>query len=107
MPPRYKPSKTAAFFENLANNINPERLFRRTRSPAQPRSIYVNTALPPSTYDKKGRVPKDKQYATNQTLTSKYTIVTFLPRNLFEQVRGRSFVPSVQLFAVPSLVSFA
>jgi len=41
--------------------------------------------------DKKGKVPKHNLYATNQSITSKYTIITFVPRNLFEQVSS-SFI---------------
>jgi phospholipid-translocating ATPase len=87
MPVRYKPSKTAAVFEKLGRKLNPTRLFQRARQPAQARSIYINSALPNEFYDKKGKVVKEKQYPSNQTLTSKYTVITFLPRNLFEQVR--------------------
>lgn len=86
MPPRYKPSKTAAAFEKFKNAINPEKMFRRARSAPKARSIYVNTPLPESMFDKKGRVPKADLYATNQSITSKYTVITFVPRNLFEQV---------------------
>jgi phospholipid-translocating ATPase len=32
-------------------------------------------------------VKKDHVYTTNQVVTSKYTIITFLPRNLLEQFR--------------------
>jgi hypothetical protein len=71
---------------SFKNKVNPERMFSSKRSLPQPRSIYVNTQLPPESFDKKGRVPKENLYATNQSITSKYTVITFVPRNLFEQV---------------------
>lgn len=37
--------------------------------------------------DKKGKVKKEHMYHTNQVVTSKYTVLTFLPRNLLEQFR--------------------
>lgn len=53
------------------------------------RQVYVNTPLPtgPEWRDKKGGIVRDKVYPTNQNITSKYTVITFLPRNLFEQFR--------------------
>lgn len=38
-------------------------------------------------FDKKGRVLSVHKSPSNQNVTSKYTIITFLPRNLFEQFR--------------------
>lgn len=55
-----------------------------------PRTVYVNAPLPDDFYvHKRGerKVRKDARYATNQVVTSKYTIFTFLPRNLLEQFR--------------------
>ena len=37
--------------------------------------------------NEKGKVLKGHKQPTNQVITSKYTIITFLPRNLFEQFR--------------------
>jgi phospholipid-translocating ATPase len=68
-------------------NLNPATLFARRRGPSLPRTIYINSPLPAEFHDKKGRVLKDKVYPTNQNVTSKYTIITFLPRNLLEQFR--------------------
>ncbi len=75
--------KVSLFFENL----NPATLFSRRGIPPLPRTIFVNNPLPSDYYDKKGRVLKDKTYPTNQNVTSKYTVITFLPRNLLEQFR--------------------
>lgn len=68
-------------------NFSPSKLFARNRGPDRARSIYVNTPLPDEFFDKKGNVAKDRRYTSNQNVTSKYTILTFLPRNLFEQFR--------------------
>lgn len=55
-----------------------------------PRTVYLNHPLPQSYFvTKRGKtkIRKDARYATNQVVTSKYTILTFLPRNLLEQFR--------------------
>jgi phospholipid-translocating ATPase len=62
-------------------------LFGRKRKSSPARTIYVNESLPADYVDKKGKVKKEFVYPTNQVVTSKYTIVTFLPRNLLEQFR--------------------
>ena len=80
------PSKLGAWYTKLAN-FNVESLFSRKRQPGPPRSVFVNEELPPEFYDKKQRVKKEFLYSTNQVITSKYTVVTFLPRNLLEQFR--------------------
>ncbi|GJE96419.1 phospholipid-translocating P-type ATPase [Phanerochaete sordida] len=67
--------------------FNVESLFSRKRPLAPPRSVLVHQDLPADWYDKKQRVLKDHVYATNQVITSKYTVVTFVPRNLLEQFR--------------------
>lgn len=46
------------------------------------RRIVVNIKQPSSTRDRYGRLP---QYPTNKICTSKYTLVNFVPKNLFEQ----------------------
>jgi Phospholipid-translocating ATPase N-terminal len=63
-----------------------------TPAPPPPvaRAVYINHPLPESFYQvKRGKtkVRKDARYATNQVVTSKYTVITFLPRNLLEQFR--------------------
>jgi hypothetical protein len=65
-------------------------IFTPKLPPSPPRTVYVNSPLPDSFYvQKRGKrkVRKDARYATNQVVTSKYTILTFLPRNLLEQFR--------------------
>ncbi|KAH9484538.1 Putative phospholipid-transporting ATPase C24B11.12c [Psilocybe cubensis] len=64
-----------------------EDLFTRKRPPGPPRTVYVNQPLPQECLDPKGRVKRDHVYTTNQVITSKYTLITFIPRNLFEQFR--------------------
>lgn len=53
----------------------------------QRRKIYVNMKLPPSEYDEKGRRIHG-HYVSNRVRTAKYTPLTFVPRNLFEQFRN-------------------
>lgn len=64
-----------------------EDLFSRKRLPGPKRTVFINENLPDDYYDKRGRVNKEHIYATNQVIISKYTIITFLPRNLLEQFR--------------------
>ncbi|CAG8521461.1 1078_t:CDS:2 [Gigaspora margarita] len=47
------------------------------------RQVFVNEPLPPSKLDKKGR-PRQR-YVTNKITTSKYSIFSFVPKNLYEQ----------------------
>ncbi|KAG6899806.1 hypothetical protein C0993_006629 [Termitomyces sp. T159_Od127] len=82
-----------AFFGALANTydrlaaFNIENLFVRKREPGPRRTVFVNENLPAGYHDAKGRVKPEHVYCTNQVLTSKYTIITFIPRNLLEQFR--------------------
>lgn len=64
-----------------------EDLFSTKRPPGPPRTIYVNQPLPTDYLDHRGRVKREHVYNSNQVVTSKYTIITFLPRNLLEQFR--------------------
>lgn len=75
-----------AWYDKVAA-FNVENLFVRPRQPGPPRSVRVNEDLPKDYFDPKGRVKKEHTYFTNQVITSKYTVVTFLPRNLLEQFR--------------------
>ncbi|GJE99985.1 phospholipid-transporting ATPase [Phanerochaete sordida] len=66
-----------------------------TESPPEPsaappvtglrRNIYVNMPLPPDELDSNGEPVV--RYVRNKVRTSKYTILTFVPRNLYEQFR--------------------
>jgi len=66
-------------------------LFQRSPPPRVPRTIYIQEELPLDFYKvkKNGKktIKKEHVYSTNQVITSKYTILTFLPRNLLEQFR--------------------
>jgi len=64
-----------------------EDLFSRKKVPGPPRTIFVNENLPETHFDARGKVEPEHIYATNQVITSKYTLITFLPRNLLEQFR--------------------
>lgn len=63
-----------------------EDIFRKKKPPPKARTIYINEDLPQDAFHK-GKVRQDWVYPTNQVVTSKYTPITFLPRNLFEQFR--------------------
>ncbi|KZP18292.1 phospholipid-translocating ATPase [Athelia psychrophila] len=52
-----------------------------------PRTVYLNEDLPADYFDARGRPKKEHVYCTNQVITSKYTIITFLPQNLLWQFR--------------------
>ncbi|PFH51681.1 hypothetical protein AMATHDRAFT_141942 [Amanita thiersii Skay4041] len=85
--PFSKPGKRiTAWYAKLAA-FNVENLFVKKRAPGPQRTVFINEDLPPEYFDKKGRVKPEHVYATNQVITSKYTIVTFVPRNLLEQFR--------------------
>jgi len=77
----------AAWYDRLISSFTIDDLFVRKRSPGPPRTIFINEPLPESYHDKKRRVLKVHQYNSNQVITSKYTLFTFLPRNLLEQYR--------------------
>lgn len=64
-----------------------ESLFSRKRVPGPPRTIYVNEDLPEDYLDHKRRTKPEYIHTTNQVITSKYTIITFVPRNFLEQFR--------------------
>jgi len=76
-----------AWYDRLISSFSIEDLFVRKRPPGPPRTIYINEPLPESYYNKKHKVLKEHQHNSNQVITSKYTLITFLPRNLLEQYR--------------------
>lgn len=63
-----------------------EDLFLKKREPGPPRTVYVHER-PTDQLDSKGKIKEEFLYVTNQVITSKYNIITFLPRNLLEQFR--------------------
>lgn len=75
-----------AWYDKLAD-FKVEALFSRKKLPGPPRSVVVHQDLPPDYLTDKGKVKKEHVHSTNQVITSKYTIITFLPRNLLEQFR--------------------
>ncbi|KAG7448365.1 phospholipid-translocating P-type ATPase [Guyanagaster necrorhizus] len=79
-------SGLAAWYEKVAA-FNIETLFVKKKTPGPKRTVFVNESLPEDYYDKKGRIKGEHVYASNQVITSKYNVVTFLPRNLLEQFR--------------------
>ncbi|EKM82413.1 hypothetical protein AGABI1DRAFT_117898 [Agaricus bisporus var. burnettii JB137-S8] len=65
----------------------PSAISRWKREPGPPRTVFVNQGLPQAYYGNKRKVTKDAVYASNQVITSKYTVITYIPRNLLEQFR--------------------
>ncbi|KAF7311177.1 Phospholipid-translocating P-type ATPase [Mycena kentingensis (nom. inval.)] len=61
-----------------------EQLHARIRSLDEERD---DLPLPPDYLDPKGRVKPEHKHLSNQVITSKYTLLTFLPRDLLEQFR--------------------
>lgn len=82
-----RPFRAIARWYDKAAAFNVESIFSRKRQSVPKRTIYVNEDLPTEYLDKRGRVMKDHVYDTNQVITSKYTVITFVPRNLLEQFR--------------------
>jgi phospholipid-translocating ATPase len=83
------PRKGLAAFWYSLRHFSIEDIFEARRPPGPPRSIFVNGPLPPDYYDPKKpeKVKKEHRYYPNQVITSKYTVITFIPRNLLEQFR--------------------
>jgi len=79
-------SGVAALYNKVVN-FNVESLFARHPGPGVPRTVFFNQNLPDGYFDPKGKPKKEHVYPTNQVISSKYTIITFLPRNLLEQFR--------------------
>ena len=76
----------SAWYDKVAA-FNVESLFASKRAVGPPRTICVAQDPPPEYFDRKGRPKREHIYVTNRVITSKYTIITFLPRNLLEQFR--------------------
>ncbi|KAJ4478456.1 phospholipid-translocating ATPase [Lentinula aciculospora] len=78
-----------AFARRIAS-FSVDDIFSRKRPAGPPRTIFVNQKLSADYFDPKKKnatVKKQYVYVTNQVISSKYTLVTFLPRNLLEQFR--------------------
>ena len=86
----------ASWYARLAA-FKVEDLFSRHRPPGPPRTLYINESLPQAYFDVKGKVKREHVYTSNQVITSKYNIITFLPRNLLEQFRRIA-----NMYVVPS-----
>ncbi|KAK0556677.1 hypothetical protein OC846_000996 [Tilletia horrida] len=83
-----KPSFPKRFLHAVRNiDLNPETAFRKKRPPPSQRSIYINEPLPSEAFDHKGRPRPKWIFATNQTITAKYTAYNFIFKNLLEQFR--------------------
>ena len=60
-------------------------LWNGGRTQPSERYIYVNKPLPASLNNNKGRPLQT--FVSNKVTTSKYTLLTFIPKNLYEQFR--------------------
>ena len=94
--PTSTPTKPGIF--QKIDRFSIDKLFAKKRKAPTPRSVYLNTPLPyESTLNKSNfwqkifnpttNVGPEWIYTSNQVISSKYTIITFLPRNLLEQFR--------------------
>ncbi|CAK5277213.1 unnamed protein product [Mycena citricolor] len=79
-------SAVARWYHKVAD-FNVETLFSRKRQPGPKRTVYVNEPLPGEFFTNKGKIQSEHVYPSNQVITSKYTLITFVPRNLLEQFR--------------------
>ncbi|WVW84748.1 hypothetical protein I302_106783 [Kwoniella bestiolae CBS 10118] len=75
----------------------------KAKEPLPRRSVYVNINLPANLLTVKG--DPIVRYVRNKVRTSKYTLITFIPKNLFEQFRRVAniyflFLVIIQLFSV-------
>ncbi|KAK7467656.1 hypothetical protein VKT23_004709 [Stygiomarasmius scandens] len=80
------PNRFVALYRRV-KSFSVEDLFSRKREPGPPRTVVVNKSLPEQYLDHRGRVKREYVYCSNQVISSKYTIITFVPRNLLEQFR--------------------
>ncbi|KAJ3516647.1 hypothetical protein NLJ89_g988 [Agrocybe chaxingu] len=79
-------SRLGAWYARIAA-FKVEDLFSRKKTPGPRRTVFINENLPDDYHDSRGKVKKEHIYTNNQVITSKYTVITFLPRNLLEQFR--------------------
>ncbi|RHZ68264.1 hypothetical protein Glove_296g27 [Diversispora epigaea] len=80
-----KQKNTKDIEENI-NLKNPKRVSTASSiQTSSKRRVYVNVPLPPTELDQNGE-PKEN-YVGNKIRTSKYTLLTFIPKNLLEQFR--------------------
>ncbi|KAH9484428.1 Phospholipid-transporting ATPase DNF1 [Psilocybe cubensis] len=99
MAPVHRQSRLGQLYSRWAA-FKVEDLFSRKKEPGPRRTIFINEDLPDDYRDARGRVKQEHVYATNQVITSKYTLITFLPRNLLEQFRRIANVPMVYIVLV-------
>ena len=95
--------KIAAFYAKVAA-FSIEDLFSTKHEPGPPRTIYVNEELPHEWLALPKKQLRQYTYSSNQVITSKYTIITFLPRNLLEQFRRIANMCVLFLFYFPRFV---
>ncbi|KAI8331175.1 hypothetical protein BC941DRAFT_475063 [Chlamydoabsidia padenii] len=84
-----KPSSST---RNTTNNGTEPKVLRRTDSTSsymqRRRNIYVNMEPPAFAKEELMDQPSNRHYTNNRIRTSKYTPLSFIPKNLFEQFRN-------------------
>lgn len=100
------PNRFVALYRRV-KSFSVEDLFSRKREPGPPRTVAVNQPLPDQYLDHRGRVKREYVFSSNQVISSKYTIITFLPRNLLEQFRRIANIYFLALAIVQFFPKFA
>ncbi|KAL1740994.1 hypothetical protein HDZ31DRAFT_46374 [Schizophyllum fasciatum] len=72
--------------------------------PGARRRVYVNCALPPNELDHNGEPLV--RYPRNKVRTTKYTILTFIPKNLYKQFHGVANIFFLSLVVLQNISIF-
>ncbi|KAF5373624.1 hypothetical protein D9758_000973 [Tetrapyrgos nigripes] len=100
------PNRFVSLYRRVTS-FSVEELFSRKRAPGPPRTVVVHQPLDPNYVDHRGRIKPEYVYSSNQIISSKYTIITFIPRNLLEQFRRVANIYFLALAIVQFFHKFA